>query len=919
MLGIIEVLKGKPQGEKLCHQLNQVKEAATPLLAKITETFPEYTIHDIRHSEAVVGILEWLVPDDLKKSLNAYEIYFLVMSAFLHDIGMVDFPELLDEDFEDFMIRMKRKFPDIKEEEVKRMYIRENHQLRSEQFIEKHFRELVIKDFFQAKIVGRICRGHRNADLANRQLFNNREMYSAKNISINIPLLSALLQIADELDLTFERAPIIIYEIIKPHDPISRQEWERTLSACGIGLDPDNQRQVILRATCWKPKIYREFRRLETRIQSYLTALPDYLFQYREFRESLPHTICADIEAVGFKALDFKFSLQEDQIVSLLMGEKLYEKKEDCLRELLQNTIDVCRRKSFLEKNYKPEIVFELSSDRDKIIVSDNGIGMDEYAIENYFTKIGKCFYTSPEFLEEGATFTPASQFGIGIVSCFMMANKIIVETKTDHSSPLRMEIDGLSDHFFVTDGKRKESGTTVTMILKDKLREDFDLVGEIRHYARHTLPVKVITPDGEFKVLDRGYDLNPKSFWDPHQLRDPWLPKQIRDHILVQIPIQEETVEGQIGLLFQESKELGVKPVDRWSHTKWYPNYQSYEPKRARIFLSNAGIFVNDIPDLAPDWLKNGVLGEINLKGSVLDLNLSRNNVVRNERFRELQRLLGRKIEDKIEEIFERIQPKSIREDRDNLFADFSWGYLNLTKYSGPGKPEEYLLPQKLIVMTQKFYFFRCLLNGLPAYRTWNDLLTAGQPVTLLRGYFPEKEKYVAEIITNCSPLKWSGFYIFRDREIGVIEYVTKWGVGHGIQIKPLGEQKNLDNIVAYVENKQVKDLHIFPSSWKVVRFTNYQSKRFLERLRYWGGLVNAEHRFISLLVKNESTLNTEGRKAIVLSFFRELKRKASWLDFSQIQREQRKILQWFKDAGIIENVDDYILTKDDFPPTRF
>ena len=910
MVGLIEVLEGKPEGDRLIHQLNQIKKVATPLLAKITETFPEYTIHDIRHSNAVIDILGWLVPDNLKQSLNAYEIYFLIMSAYLHDIGMVDFPELLDKDFEEFKTRTRRKLPGITDEEVKRRYIRKKHQLRSEQFIERHFQKLSIEDFFQAKIVGRICRGHRNANLSDGKLFNNREMYSAKNIPINIPLLSALLQIADELDLTFARTPIIVYETIKPHDPISKLEWERHLSTCGVGLDPENKRQIIVTAKCWNPKIYRELKRLETRIQAYLTALPDYLFQYRKFRDLLPYAIYVDIEAIGFKTLDFKFSLQEDQIVSLLMGEKLYERKEDCLRELLQNSIDACRRRLFLMEDYQPKIVFELSPERDKIIVSDNGMGMDAYTIENYFTKIGRCFYTSPEFLEESATFTPASQFGVGIVSCFMLASRIIIETKTDHSLPLRMEIDGLSDYFFVTDGKRRESGTTVTLVVKEKLEENFDLISEIRRYARHTLPIRVITPDGESIIRDRGYDLDHKVLWDP-ELKDPLF---FRKHTLVQIPINEETVEGQVGLVFKKDKEFGVKPVSEWVYRRRYPKYERY-PAKNRIFISNEGIFVNDIPDLGPEWLRNGLVGKLNLGGCRLDLNLPRNNMVRNEKFWELQRFLGDKIEDKIDEVFERIQPKSIHQGRDDLFARFFHQYLKTEKYHSE-RPDEYILTEKFIGMIQKFYFFECLFRGSRVYRTWNDLLKENQPIIILKGYFPANARYLSEIISNCPSLKWEGLYIYRYGDVQVINYVINWGKEHGVQIRPLGERKNLDHIIEYVEDKEVKDLGIFPVTWKLARFTNYQSKRIVEKLMRYEGLVNIEHRFVNLLVRNEDVINTEGRRQIVLSFFRELKRRATYKHFPQIQKEQRKILQWFRDAGVIEKVDDYVLTEKDFPP---
>ena len=94
---IIEILRSKEDGDKLANRLEDIRLKAIPLLKKIGETFPEYTLHDIYHSENVITNLNLLIPDILKEKLNIYEIYFLIASAYLHDIGMVNFPRLVEE------------------------------------------------------------------------------------------------------------------------------------------------------------------------------------------------------------------------------------------------------------------------------------------------------------------------------------------------------------------------------------------------------------------------------------------------------------------------------------------------------------------------------------------------------------------------------------------------------------------------------------------------------------------------------------------------------------------------------------------------------------------------------------------------------------------------------------------------------
>ncbi|MBC8521737.1 MAG: hypothetical protein H8D26_07095 [Methanomicrobia archaeon] len=110
--------------------------------------------------------------------------------------------------------------------------------------------------------------------------------------------------------------------------------------------------------------------------------------------------------------------------------------------------------------------------------------------------------------------FTPLSRHGIGILSCFMIADKLEIETKTEDEEPLLIEIDDMFDYFFVREGKRKNVGTNVTLFLKEEVREEieegkFDLEKIIRHYARHIeFPIVVKLPDRSVVVKDRDYGL---------------------------------------------------------------------------------------------------------------------------------------------------------------------------------------------------------------------------------------------------------------------------------------------------------------------------------------------------------------------------------------------------------------------------
>ena len=88
------------------------------------------------------------------------------------------------------------------------------------------------------------------------------------------------------------------------------------------------------------------------------------------------------------------------------MGTKLYGDPEVALRELIQNSIDACLLRDAMERSwgnsYSPEISVKYyqKDDDDILEVIDNGTGMDNDIIDNYYSKIGSSFYKSADFYD---------------------------------------------------------------------------------------------------------------------------------------------------------------------------------------------------------------------------------------------------------------------------------------------------------------------------------------------------------------------------------------------------------------------------------------------------------------------------------------------------------------------------------------
>ena len=54
---------------------------------------------------------------------------------------------------------------------------------------------------------------------------------------------------------------------------------------------------------------------------------------------------------------------------------------------------------------------------------------MDKHIVETFLMRIGRSYYESPEFRRQILPFEPISHFALGVMSCFMLADNVRVET----------------------------------------------------------------------------------------------------------------------------------------------------------------------------------------------------------------------------------------------------------------------------------------------------------------------------------------------------------------------------------------------------------------------------------------------------------------------------------------------------------
>lgn len=489
----------------------------------------EFTLHDGDHLFRVLNLMEKLLTEPVIKNLSSPELMLLVLTAFFHDIGMS--PDEKNVLAWKKVWDIEPKFADIEEEQIynefKRFYsarpeqneiidrlilqgknteadtiksyliteyIRQTHADRAREIIEKDWNgKILFRDTDLTVEFAQICFSHNEDALTLLELDKN--FLCGSNNFACLPLIGIILRLSDILDFDAKRTPPVLYSHLYVRHPISITEWNkhRAVEAWEI-----NTELIQFNAKCKHPAIEASIHAFCNMIDQELSICNNIANSLNDFNKGKSREIYlkfpfkvnrekirteTDIRnKPKYIYRDTQFNLSKRQVIDLLMGTKLYGNPEVALRELLQNSIDACLLREAQEKKwgnaYHPEITVKYYiEDKDIILeIEDNGTGMDQYIIDKYYSKVGSSFYKSTDFYnlksESNADFTPTSRFGIGILSCFMVADTLIVDTKRVYaphksSDALNITVEGQESIFWIKEGKRQIPGTTTKLILR--------------------------------------------------------------------------------------------------------------------------------------------------------------------------------------------------------------------------------------------------------------------------------------------------------------------------------------------------------------------------------------------------------------------------------------------------------------------
>lgn len=140
-----------------------------------------------------------------------------------------------------------------------------------------------------------------------------------------------------------------------------------------------------------------------------------------------------------------RFQINLRGIIDLLSNH-LYSRPEVFVRELLQNAVDAITARQQLTPGHAGEIALAVTTPRGKpptLEVTDNGIGLNEEEVHRFLATIGE---TSKRDADGRRTGDFLGQFGIGLLSCFVVSNEIVVVTRSARGSGPAVEWRGQMD-----------------------------------------------------------------------------------------------------------------------------------------------------------------------------------------------------------------------------------------------------------------------------------------------------------------------------------------------------------------------------------------------------------------------------------------------------------------------------------------
>ena len=352
------------------------------------------------------------------------------------------------------------------------------------------------------------------------------------------------------------------------------------------------------------------------------------------------------------------FKAETKELLNLMIH-SIYTNKEIFLRELISNANDAIDKLKFksltdtdiLKGDDKFRIDISVDKENRTLTITDNGIGMTYEEVDDNIGTIAKSgSKLFKEQLEEAkkGDIDIIGQFGVGFYSGFIVADKIILETKSPYSENGVKWISSGDGNYEIEEISKQDRGTKITLHLKDgdeynEFLEDWkikELVKRYSNYIRYEIyfgdevinSTKPIWKKDKKELKDEDYNEFYKATF--HDWNDPLL------HINLK-------VQGNIeynALLFIPKK----LPFD----------YYTKNFKRGLQLYTKNVFIMEKCEDLIPEYF-NFISGLVDCDS--LSLNISREILQQNAELQVISKNLEKKIISELEKILKNDREKYI------------------------------------------------------------------------------------------------------------------------------------------------------------------------------------------------------------------------------------------------------------------
>jgi hypothetical protein len=474
-------------------QRDEVMKSIQLILDKSGSTPLDFTLHDADHSYRVAERIWDLIPAETKSHLSEYELVFLLLSAYLHDIGMSPEVDIVSRHLNYITSQNKECLRDSEVQELqnwldsrtsipiidirleivtnselsKRIityYVRHKHNDWSGDWINKHLKNIRLGNYVNwASDLILLCKSHHFS--INELLTSNFDSKLIGDSVVNIRYLSMCLRVADVMENDPERTPDILLRHRRVADSSIRYWLKDHLFSIkkienGFAVYSRPINAIIHKAVLETVGYIEDELKLcqLLAMEKPLTKSSFGSFDYYQWKVDASLTIDIKPDSERYEFIHGAFRPNTQKILELLGGSQLYGDPIWAVRELLQNAFDAIKERiafdlvnsgnyskeyiQNLSKVYKVSLSLVYQEDKNEywLICKDTGVGMTKSIIENFFLESGSSRRTEVTELKRdlkrnGINLGRTAEFGIGALSYFMIAESFELTTKRVQNS----------------------------------------------------------------------------------------------------------------------------------------------------------------------------------------------------------------------------------------------------------------------------------------------------------------------------------------------------------------------------------------------------------------------------------------------------------------------------------------------------